>query len=106
MAYNRYKPFTNDGKVGIVPFIPIPKQMTDFYVTYQKGKDRLDIMSYNYYGDCDYGWVILQANPEYGSLEFDIPDGAKLRIPYPVSTALELYENGIMNYREKYGNRN
>lgn len=44
----------------------------------------------------------MMANPEYGSMEFDIPDGAIIRIPYPLSTTLELYEKAVDRYNALY----
>ena len=69
---------------------------------YEKNKSRLDIISYNYYNDSNYGWLILQANPEYGSMEYDIPDGAMLRIPYPLNESIEDYRKSIEMYNKLY----
>ena len=43
------------------------------------------------FNDPNYDWLIMQANPQYGSLEFNIPDGARLRIPYPLDTVIARY---------------
>ena len=102
--YNRYKKFINNGEVALTPFIEIPKKSTDLYDTYIVGESRLDIMSYQYYNDPNYGWLILMANPEYGSLEYKIPNNTMLRIPYPLETTLAQYEDGIELYRKLYGN--
>jgi len=102
MSYNRYTLFNSNGEIESVPFGKIPVKDSDFYETYQRGKTRLDILSYNYYKDSSYGWLILQANPEYGALEFDIPDGVTLRIPYPLNTSITDYENSIKEYKELY----
>lgn len=98
MAYNRYAKFEENGTIKTVPFIEIPNRSSDKYVYYEIGKTRLDILSYNYYGDSDYGWVILQANPEYSPYEFMIPNGAKLRIPYPIEQVISQYEADIDKY--------
>ena len=29
-----------------------------------------------------FGWLIMQANPEYGGSEIDIPDNTTLKIPF------------------------
>ena len=42
----------------------------------------------------------MQANPEYGSMEFEIPDGAELRIPYPLNVSIDSYELSIRKYYE------
>ena len=44
----------------------------------------------------------MMANPSYGSLEYSIPDGVVLRIPYPLNTAINRYENAINNYIESH----
>ena len=95
-SYDRYRKFRIDGEIKIVPFCKIPKKNTDFYET------RLDLLSYDYYGNGDYAWLIMQANPEYGSMEFEIPDGVMLRIPYPLDDAISSYEQGINRYNDLY----
>lgn len=102
-AYNRYKSFITNGTFLKVPFVEVPFSNSDFYVYYEVGKTRLDLLSYQYYGDSSYGWLILQANPHVGSLEFKIKDNAKLRIPYPLENAIQGYENNIQRYNNLYG---
>jgi hypothetical protein len=102
-TYDRYAKFRNNGQVSMVPFIPIPVRDTDYYESFILGKTRLDILSYNYYGNPDYGWLILQANPQYGANEFSIPDKARLRIPYPLGTVLEGYKSDIDTHMRLYG---
>lgn len=101
-SYDRYSQFRQDGAISIVPFGFIPPKDTDFYETYIKGESRLDIISYQYYNDSNYGWLIMQANPQYGSIEFEIPDGAKLRIPYPLSQSIQDYRASIEEYKKLY----
>ena len=103
MSYNRYKSFVVDGSYKKIPSIKIPESSSDFNVYYEVGKTRLDLLSYQYYNDPNYGWLILQANPDVGSLEFKIKDGSKLRIPYPLETAIQLYESEVKNYSKLYG---
>lgn len=97
--YDRYESFRRDGNIDIVPFIEIDNTSTDIVITFRKSTMRMDTLSYKYYGDPNYGWLILQANPQYGSLEFSIPDGVPLRIPYPLNTAKTRYESGIQKYK-------
>ena len=99
--YDRYESFRSDGNIDIVPFIEIDNTSTDIVITFRKSTMRMDTLSYKYYGDPNYGWLILQANPQYGSLEFSIPDGVPLRIPYPLSTAKTRYENRIQKYKNE-----
>jgi hypothetical protein len=103
MKYSRYNTFIVDGAYRAIPFISIPQRSTDCFVFYEAGKTRLDLLSYQYYNDPNYGWLILQANPEAGSLEFMIEDNTKLRIPYPLETALQGYEDEIDRYDKLYG---
>ena len=101
-TYDRYSQFRQDGTFTVVPFASIPAKSTDFHEIYQRGKSRLDIISYKYYNDSGYAWLIMQANPQYGSIEFDIPDGANLRIPYPLSQSIEDYRASVEEYNRLY----
>jgi hypothetical protein len=102
-TYDRYTKFRTNGSIRFVPFIAIPEKNTDYYEIYNLGYTRLDLLSYQYYGNPDYGWLILQANPQFGSMEFEIPDKTNLRIPYPLSTTIEQYNRDIDIYTETYG---
>ena len=99
--YDRYNKFKDDGKNQIIPFIKIESSSTDITVIFQKDTMRMDTLSYKYYGDANYGWLIMLANPKFGSLEYNIPDNAVLRIPYPLSTAISRYENAVDKYKEE-----
>ena len=90
--YDRYSKFRVNGMVKPVPFIKIPPNSGDLYITFDKTKMRFDMLSYKYYGDPDYAWLILQANPHLGGYEYSIRHGEILRIPYPLSSALNRYE--------------
>lgn len=102
-TYNRYKSFIVDGTYKKIPSIEVPSSNSDLYVYYEVGKTRLDLLSYQYYGDPNYGWLILQANPEVGSLEFRIKSHTRLRIPYPLDNAIQGYEANIKKYNNLYG---
>jgi len=86
MGTNRYKSVTYDGNQQILPKITISKRDTDKFVTYNSDKTRLDRISGSVYNDDTYGWLILIANPEY-YMEFDIPKGTVIRIPFPLREA-------------------
>ena len=101
-TYDRYSEFRIDGQITKVPFIKIPVSESDFYETYQKGKTRLDKLSYDYYKNPNYGWFILMANPEVGGLEYRIEDGTQLRIPYPLNIAMDAYVTAIREYKKQY----
>ena len=100
MSYDRYGNFRANGDTLMVPFISIPVKETDYYEVYEKGKTRLDILSYRYYNDPDYAWLIMQANPHYGSIEFLIPDKVQIRIPYPLNATLTQYDADIASYKQ------
>ena len=102
-TYNRYDRFIENGTMKLVPFIKIPIKNTDKYTYYKTNISRLDLISYQYYGDANYGWLILQANPELGWYEYLIPNNTRLRIPYPLSTTLTQYVNDIETYDKLYG---
>lgn len=103
MSYDRYSKFRNNGTISLVPYIKIPTKSTDYYEIYNRGLTRLDLLSFKYYGDANYDWLIMQANSNYGSMEFNIPDKAEIRIPYPLNTTLEQYKSKIDTYIELYG---
>ena len=99
--YNRYSGFNENGEVSVkIPFITIRKSESDIILNYDRTKMRLDSLSYKYYGDGNYAWLILQANPQYGGYEFSIPQGVKLRIPYPLDSALMRYESEISRWKQ------
>lgn len=102
MSYDRYARFRDNGSIGIPPMVPIPKKDTDYYEIWYRGNSRLDLLSYEYYGDTDYEWLILMANPEVSGMEFEIPDGTELRIPYPLDVTINDYEKYLEYYRKVY----
>lgn len=95
--YDRYKSLRSDGKSTLFPDIKIEELSSDIYIRYNKNTMRFDNLSYKYYGDSNYAWLILMANPQYGSMEYSIEDGVSLRIPYPLQTAINRYESAIQN---------
>ena len=98
--YDRYQQFRNDNQVKVLPFIKIPISDGDIFIGYTS-RTRLDIVSNTYYGSPYYGWLIMQANPEYGGLEFNIPDTTVIRIPYPLNDAIQRYNNEISKHKSK-----
>ena len=102
MSYNRYSRFLINGKYEMVPSVPIYGKSTDYMEIYKAGATRLDLLSSKYYGDPNYDWLIMMANPEYGSMEYDIPDGAILRIPFPLNLTIDAYNRAIDSYNKLY----
>jgi len=93
--YDRYQMLkNNDGSVNMMPFVEIPKQDSDKYDYWNLSFSRLDKLSQKYYGNPFYDFLILFANPEFIS-EFDIPDDTLIRIPFPLESTLDLYENEL-----------
>jgi len=45
----------------------------------------------------------MMANPELGAVEWEIPDGTPLRIPYPLQETLKEYESKLKNRLNYYG---
>ena len=98
--YDRYNDFRVNNTVKCLPYIKILVQATDITIQY-KNRTRLDIVSQTYYGTPYYGWLILQANPGY-SMEFDIPDGTVIRVPFPLTNALQAYSDEVGIYNSLY----
>lgn len=101
-TYDRYKKVRSEGSFKIMPFIKLSKKSSDYYENYNPNLNRLDLLSSKYYGNPNYDWLIMLANPEYGSMEFNIPLNAEIRIPYPLETTLIEYESRIKKYFEYY----
>jgi hypothetical protein len=101
--YNRYNEFLVDGQQTVVPYINLQSKSTDKKYIYKVGMTRLDKVSQQYYGSPTFGWLILMGNPIYGGLEWNIPDGAILTIPYPLIASLQDYKNELENYFFYYG---
>jgi len=102
-SYNRYQDFIINGQQTIVPYIDIPSKSTDKRYIYKAGQSRLDKVSQQYYGTPLFGWLILQANPQFGSREWGIPDGSILTIPFPLVSSLQDYKNQLDNHLFYYG---
>jgi hypothetical protein len=101
--YNRYNNFLVDGNQTVVPFVRIPAKPTDKVYFYRLGLSRLDKISQQYYDTPFFGWLILQANPQLGGNEFNIPDGSLLTIPFPLLASLQDYKNALENHFYYYG---
>ena len=100
---DRYKRFKSDDNYKPVPGIKIPVKNTDKTVIYRSGMTRFDVLSNTYYNTPYYGWLIMLANPEYGGLEFMIPDNTPIRVPFPLVQSVNDYLDGVEQYIELYG---
>ena len=101
--FDRYSNFRYNGYMRPVPNIKIDVLNSDKTVVYKLGDTRLDKLSNTYYNSPYYGWLIMLANPEYGGLEFNIPDQSLLRIPFPFESAINRYITQINKYNSLYG---
>ena len=101
--WNRYSEFLINGEQTVVPFVQIPQKTTDQTYVYKVGRSRLDIVSQEFYNSPYFGWLILQANSQYGGLENFIPDGAILIVPFPLLPSLQDYKGSLENYFYYYG---
>jgi hypothetical protein len=100
---DRYSKFRNNGSMKPVFGIPISSQSSDKSFLYKKAKSRLDKVSNDYYNNPYSGWLIMLANPQFGGLEFNIPDMTSIRVPYPFDDAVQRYTNEINNHKILYG---
>lgn len=90
MPYDFYKylidPKNNRNLLDMPP-IKISNRPTDKYVTYDRNKNRLDYIAGEIYQDETLWRIIMWANPEY-FVEFDIPSGTVIRVPYPLNDVI------------------
>jgi hypothetical protein len=104
MAYfDRYSQFRDNGEIKPLPGITIPSAQTDKNAVYRIGQSRLDKLSNLYYNNPYSGWLILLANPQFGGLEFNIPDMTAIRIPFPYTDAISRYTTEVTNNLLLYG---
>lgn len=93
--FDRYKDFRENGEVKPLPRIIIQALSTDKTYVYKQGVTRLDKLSDKYYNNSYHGYLIMQANSQWGGMEWDIPDGELIRIPFPFESALERYNAAV-----------
>jgi len=101
--YNRYENLIVNGVQTIIPYVKIPPKSTDKVYIYRQGISRLDKISQTYYDSPFFGWLILQANPEYGGSELEIPDNSLLKIPFPLTASLLDYKSALDTHFYYYG---
>lgn len=98
--YDRYAILKNsNGTTEPMPFVNLPINSSDKYEYWNTEYSRLDKISQKYYGNPFYDFLILYANNQYLS-EFDIPDGALIRIPFPLQKARADYESILSQYKK------
>ena len=100
--YNRYSKLISNGLTKQMPFIKLRIKASDKSKIWNKNIDRLDTISQKYYDHPYGGWLIMLANPQYGT-EFDIPDGTLIRIPFPYKTSQQQFIDEMNRYDNKFG---
>jgi len=99
--YDRYNILKNsDGTIEPVPFVNLPINSSDKYEFWNTNYSRLDKLSQKYYGNPFYDFLILYANNIYVN-EFDIPDNALIRVPFPLDKAVSDYESILSQYKQQ-----
>lgn len=99
--YKRYEILkNNDGTTDEMPFIEISKNSSDKFEYWSSEYSRLDKLSLKYYSNPFYDFLILYANRIYLN-EFDIPDGALIRIPFPFNKAKADYESALITFKNQ-----
>lgn len=101
--FDRYNKFRINADIKPIPSITIPLDSADKYAVYKESVTRLDKLSNSYYNNPYSGWLIMLANPEFGGLEFNIPDSTIIRVPFPYDSALSRYTTQITTHKQLYG---
>jgi len=97
--YDRYQILKNtNGTTDQMPFVNLPINPSDKFEYWNTEFSRLDKISQKYYGNPFYDFLILYANRIYLT-EFDIPDGALIRIPFPLTKAKADYEAALIAFK-------
>jgi hypothetical protein len=96
--YNRYEILNNTTTIQIMPMVKLPVNSTDKFEYWNSEIHRFDKLAYKYYGNPFYDFLLIYANTEYIS-EFDIPNGALVRIPFPLSKAKSDYQDLLTKYK-------
>jgi len=98
--YKRYSILKNtDGTTDAMPFVNLPVNPSDKYEYWNPEFNRMDKLSQKYYGTPFYDFLILYANRIYLN-EFDIPDNALIRIPFPLVKAKADYEAALTAFKK------
>ncbi len=98
---SRYNFFKKGGVVYPTPSLKLKQKSSDREEFYTVGESRLDKISYKYYGDPNYGYLILMANYDICSNETDITTSCLLRIPYPLNETINEINNFYRDYIDK-----
>jgi hypothetical protein len=100
---DRYSAFRVNAGMKPLPGITIPQKGSDLTYVYKQGVTRLDKLSNMFYNNAWSGWLIMAANPQFGGLEFNIPDMTLIIIPYPFDSAVQRYTEEVRTHKLLYG---
>jgi hypothetical protein len=101
--YNRYNEFLVNGQQTVVPYVKLTLKTTDRTYIFKQGQSRMDKVSQQFYNSPFFGWLIMMANPQFSSNEFNIPDGTVLTIPFPLLASLQDYKSALETQFYYYG---
>jgi hypothetical protein len=99
---DRYEEFRFNDNMKPIPGLFLTQTSGDKTVLFKLGETRLDKLSNTYYNSPYYGWLIMSANPQFGGLEFLIPDQSIIVIPFPFEDAISRYIRLVNNYKLLY----
>lgn len=99
---DRYEDFRFNDTIKPIPGLFLTQTSGDKTVLFKLGETRLDKLSNTYYNSPYYGWLIMSANPQFGGLEFLIPDQSIIVIPFPFEDAISRYIRLVNNYNLLY----
>ena len=82
----------HDGKevFNTVIYPDVKQQETDIYINSHKG-DRLDLLSFKYYGNVQDWWIIAAANNLGNNGSMYITPGLQMRIPVEINNIIDNY---------------
>lgn len=84
MALNRYRNTTDPD--AVYPDVSISERETDLFIEYG-ADDKLETVAYRVYGEPEYWWIIMLANPDY-TMEYEIEPGELIRVPFPLNSVV------------------
>jgi hypothetical protein len=100
--YNRYSEFAGDNNIKTVPYISLPDSPTDKVKIFDRATDRLDNLSFEYYGSPHFDWLIRMKNAKLGADEFEWEDNSPIIIPYPLRDSVQAYASSIQLMDQRY----
>src|ERR1035437_459401 len=100
MAYDFHQYLISGTTLQEMPAIIISERNTDKRVIYDKKITRLDRIAGDIYGDETLSKIILWANPAY-FIEFDIPDGTVIRVPFPANDVIAEVVSQIVTKKDQ-----